>query len=58
MIIKLTEYQVQHLLDSLSKEQLLDLLSKTVKPTEHIAKTQYFDTLNHFDTRHIFAEPL
>lgn len=31
MIIKLTEYQVQHLLDSLSKEQLLDFLTDDVE---------------------------
>lgn len=31
MIIKLTEYQVQHLLDNLSKEQLLDFLTDDVE---------------------------
>lgn len=31
MTIKLTEYQVQHLLDNLSKEQLLDFLTDDVE---------------------------
>lgn len=31
MTIKLTEYQVQHLLDNLSKEQLLDFLADDVE---------------------------